>query len=126
MNIAWLGPQVEFAKHFGEKNYFSARLVVPALGLVNRHSYHGTVSIPEKGQVAGFFKQNFSVNTLNNYQHGSLELEYRRRLSRRLSLGLEVDYAAFFLKGEETGVLRAGKQAAMVTLTIHPKPGLKD
>lgn len=117
MNLAYLGPRAEYAIVANEKHQLRARVAVPALAFINRLGHHGSVSIPESGQVAGFFSQNFSVNTLNTFQRASLELDYQWRLSQRLSLG--IDWSAFFMHHKDLSTLRAAKQSAMVSVTFH-------
>lgn len=117
MNLAYLAPRAEYAIVANEKHQLRARLTVPALAFINRLGHHGSVSIPEEGQVAGFFSQNFSVNTLNTFQRASLEMNYQWRLSQRLSLG--IDWSVMFMHHKDLSTLRAAKQSAMATLTIH-------
>lgn len=119
MNLAYLAPRVDYDLVSAEKHKLQARVTVPVLALINRLPWHGSVSVPEKGQAGGFFSQNFSVNSLGSFQRASLELDYQWRLSQRLSLG--VDWSVFFMHHDDLSTLRAVKQSALATLTIHPK-----
>ena len=119
MNLAYLAPQLDYARTLGEKHRVSARVAVPVLALINRPSYHGSVSLPETGQAGGFFRQNFSVNTVNRFQRASLELAYQYRISGRISLGL--GYSAFFMHHDDLSTLRALDQSLMASLTFHSR-----